>query len=48
MLDQLSEEELIALIFESSFSTSDSISQISGRGLGLAIARQNIVKLAAG
>jgi len=44
-LAQMNEEEIISLIFESSFSTSDSISEISGRGLGLAIARDNIVKL---
>ncbi|MBS2001176.1 MAG: response regulator [Candidatus Obscuribacterales bacterium] len=41
----MTDAEAIALIFQSSFSTSDTISEISGRGLGLAIAKENIEKL---
>lgn len=41
----MTDSEAIALIFQSSFSTSDTVSEISGRGLGLAIAKENIEKL---
>jgi two-component system chemotaxis sensor kinase CheA len=43
--DQLTDEEAISMIFQSSFSTSSTISEISGRGLGLAIAKENIENL---
>jgi two-component system, chemotaxis family, sensor kinase CheA len=43
--EELTDAEAIALIFQSSFSTSSAISEISGRGLGLAIAKENIEKL---
>jgi two-component system, chemotaxis family, sensor kinase CheA len=42
---QLTDEEATSLIFQSSFSTSSTVSEISGRGLGLAIAKENIVNL---
>lgn len=41
----MTDAEAIALIFQSSFSTSSTVSEISGRGLGLAIAKENIEKL---
>ncbi|MBS1954079.1 MAG: response regulator [Cyanobacteria bacterium SZAS-4] len=43
--DAMTDEEAIPLIFQSSFSTSSTISEISGRGLGLAIAKENIEHL---
>ncbi|CAN5594142.1 response regulator [soil metagenome] len=43
--DEMTDEEAISLIFQSSFSTSSTISEISGRGLGLAIAKENIENL---
>lgn len=42
---EMTDEEAISLIFQSSFSTSSTISEISGRGLGLAIAKENIEHL---
>lgn len=39
------EPELIALIFESGVSTSAAVTDISGRGLGLAIVREKVEKL---
>jgi two-component system chemotaxis sensor kinase CheA len=42
---KLTDEEAISMIFQSSFSTSSTISEISGRGLGLAIAKENIENL---
>ncbi|NOX87466.1 MAG: hybrid sensor histidine kinase/response regulator [Calditrichaeota bacterium] len=44
-LDQLSEPQILGLIFKSGFSTSKGISMISGRGLGMAVVAQNIGKL---
>ncbi|HEY9677463.1 MAG TPA: response regulator [Drouetiella sp.] len=41
----MTDEEATELIFQSSFSTSRTISEISGRGLGMAIARENIVNI---
>jgi len=41
----LSEKEAISLIFESDLSTSPIITDISGRGLGLAIVREKVEKL---
>lgn len=43
--DEMTDGEAISLIFQSSFSTSSTISEISGRGLGLAIAKENIEHL---
>jgi len=43
--DNLNEEETLSLIFHSGVSTSPIITDISGRGLGLAIAREKIEKL---
>jgi two-component system chemotaxis sensor kinase CheA len=42
---RLSEQEAIVLIFQSEVSTSDTISDISGRGLGMAIVREKVEKL---
>ncbi|PYV43794.1 MAG: hybrid sensor histidine kinase/response regulator, partial [Acidobacteria bacterium] len=43
--DELTEKELHALIFQSEVSTSPMITDISGRGLGLAIVREKVEKL---
>lgn len=40
-----SEQQLYSLIFRSSFSTKDEVSDISGRGIGLAIVKETIEKL---
>lgn len=42
---QMSDPEVIALIFQSGISTSNIISDISGRGLGLAIVREHVEDL---
>ncbi len=42
---QLSENEIINLIFEAGFSTSNNVTQISGRGVGMDVVRQNIINL---
>ncbi len=42
---QLSDGEAIALIFKSGFSTSPAITEISGRGLGMAIVREKVERL---
>lgn len=42
---ETSDKQLYALLFRSSFSTKDSVSDISGRGLGLAIVKETIEKL---
>jgi two-component system chemotaxis sensor kinase CheA len=44
-LDQLDEQEVLALIFQSGVSTNPIITDISGRGLGLAIVREKAEKL---
>jgi Chemotaxis protein histidine kinase and related kinases len=44
-LDKLDEREILALIFRSGFSTSPIITDISGRGLGLAIVREKVDRL---
>jgi two-component system chemotaxis sensor kinase CheA len=41
----LSEQETIALIFEPGMSTADRVSDISGRGIGMDVVRQNLEKL---
>jgi two-component system chemotaxis sensor kinase CheA len=42
---RLSESEMLALIFQSEVSTSQIITNLSGRGLGLAIVRERVEKL---
>ncbi len=44
-IDRLSEDEVLALIFRSGLTTSPIITDISGRGLGLAIVRERVEKL---
>ncbi len=44
-VEQLSEQEAIALIFQSEVSTSATVSDLSGRGLGMAIVREKVEKL---
>jgi len=44
-LDKLGEQEAIGLIFQSGVSTSPIITDVSGRGLGLAIVREKIERL---
>jgi two-component system chemotaxis sensor kinase CheA len=41
-LEVMSEEKLMALTFKSSLSTSETITEISGRGIGMAIVEENI------
>ncbi len=43
--DRLSDEELLAYLFHTGFSTKDEISQISGRGVGLDVVQRNIQEL---
>ena len=43
--EKLTPEETFALIFQSGLSTSEIITDISGRGLGLAIVREKVEKL---
>lgn len=43
--DKLDEQEILSLIFRSDVSTSPIITDISGRGLGLAIVQDNVEKL---
>jgi len=43
--DNLGEEEAMALIFQSGVSTSAIITEVSGRGLGLAIVREKVERL---
>jgi len=43
--DRLSDQEAILLIFQSEVSTSATVSDISGRGLGMAIVREKVEKL---
>lgn len=44
-IDQLSNERLVKLLFEPGFSTSDKISDISGRGVGLDVVKNKIESL---
>ncbi len=44
-LDRLEERELLALVFRSGVSTSPIITELSGRGLGLAIVRERVERL---
>ena len=43
--DKLTDEQLMSLIFQSGISTSAIITEISGRGLGMAIVKENIENL---
>ena len=43
--DKLTEQEIINLIFHAGFTTSDSVSQISGRGVGMDVALNEIRQL---
>lgn len=45
LADDLSETDALALVFESGLSTSPILTDISGRGLGLAIVREKVEKL---
>lgn len=40
--DQMSDQEVFALIFEAGFSTADQITDVSGRGVGMDVVRRNI------
>ena len=42
---ELSDQEVWQLIFEPGFSTSDKVSEISGRGVGMDVVRKNLEKL---
>jgi len=44
-LDAMSEKEVLDLIFEPGFSTKKVANQISGRGIGMSVVKQNISKL---
>jgi two-component system chemotaxis sensor kinase CheA len=44
-IEELSDPEAMSLIFESGFSTTPTITDISGRGLGLAIVREKVERL---
>lgn len=44
-LKSMSEEQILALLFRSSFSTKEEVSDISGRGLGLTIVKENVDRL---
>jgi two-component system chemotaxis sensor kinase CheA len=46
--DQLTENELIALIFDSGFSTAKRVSEISGRGVGLDVVKRTVESLGGG
>ncbi|OFW33659.1 MAG: hypothetical protein A2074_02515 [Candidatus Aquicultor primus] len=43
--DQMSDREIFDLIFLSGFSTADKVSEISGRGVGMDVVRNNIKKI---
>jgi two-component system chemotaxis sensor kinase CheA len=43
--DRMSERELLSAVFLPGFSTSDSISDVSGRGVGLDVVKRNIEQL---
>ncbi len=45
LLNTLSKEELLMLIFEDGFSTSNDVSELSGRGFGLAAVKEEVNKL---
>jgi len=43
--DRMSDQELVNLIFSEGFSTAESVSNISGRGVGMDVVRTNIEKI---
>lgn len=43
--DQISDAQIFQLIFNAGFSTADKITDISGRGVGMDVVRQNVEKL---
>lgn len=42
---ELSQEEILALLFEPGFSTKDEVSEISGRGVGLDVVKNNVAAM---
>lgn len=42
LIDDASDEELLSLIFEPGFSTSDQVTALSGRGVGMDVVRNNL------
>ena len=45
LLEQATEEELLSLIFEAGFSTSEQVTSLSGRGVGMDVVRNNLKKI---
>lgn len=45
LLAQASDEELLSLIFEPGFSTSDQVTTLSGRGVGMDVVRSNLKQI---
>jgi chemosensory pili system protein ChpA (sensor histidine kinase/response regulator) len=45
LLTQASQEELLSLIFEPGFSTSDQVTALSGRGVGMDVVRSNLKQI---
>ncbi len=43
--DQMTDQEVFALIFEAGFSTADQITEVSGRGVGMDVVRRNIAAM---
>ena len=43
--EDISDEQIFNLIFEPGFSTAEQVTQISGRGVGMSVARENIKKI---
>ena len=43
--EQMSDQEVFALIFEAGFSTADQITDVSGRGVGMDVVRRNIQEM---
>lgn len=44
-LNQMSEKELLNLLFDPGFSTADRLSEVSGRGVGMDVVRTNLEKM---
>ncbi|WP_303867583.1 chemotaxis protein CheW [Acetobacterium wieringae] len=44
-LDQMSEKEVLNILFDPGFSTSDHLSEVSGRGIGMDVVRTNLEKM---
>lgn len=45
LLNQASEADLLSLIFEPGFSTNDTVTELSGRGVGMDVVRNNIKQI---